>query len=196
MIRNIWAVGRNYADHAKELGNAIPESPLIFLKAGSTAVFDQTVKLPDWSVDVHHEIELALQFDSSLNVCAFGLALDLTERHFQNQLKAKGQPWTLAKSFTASCPLSSFLPVQNLDELANLDISLKRNGKVVQSGNTSQMIFKIPELIAFVKAHFPVCEHDVLLTGTPAGVGKIDRQDLLEGNLSGAKSLQASWSIR
>src|SRR5207253_2770887 len=112
MIRNIWAIGRNYAEHAKELGNEVPSEPLIFLKAGSTAVFN-TVEfaIPTWATDVHHEVELALKFNDQLKIDKAAVALDLTERSLQQKLKAKGSPWTLAKSFTNSCPLSDFFAV-------------------------------------------------------------------------------------
>ena len=183
IIRNIWAIGRNYADHAKELGNEVPKEPLIFLKAGSCAVFGEQIELPAWSLEVHHEIEMALQFGPNLKVTRAALALDLTERHFQNLLKAKGSPWTLAKSFSRSCPLSDFFTVDSLSELSSLDISLKVNGELRQKGNTSRMIFTLEQQIAYVTEHFPVVEGDLLLTGTPAGVGKIIRGDVLEGAL-------------
>lgn len=175
MIRNIWAVGRNYADHAKELGNDVPKEPFIFLKAGSSAVFDEVVILPEWAEDIHHEIEVALRFDKNLNIDAFALALDLTERKKQKELKDKGLPWTLAKSFTGSCPISKATSITKLDELKNLRIQLKINSEIKQDGNTNQMIFDFETLIAFVKKHFPVCEGDWLLTGTPAGVGPIKK---------------------
>src|SRR5688572_19799974 len=111
MIRNIWAVGRNYAEHAKELGNKAPLEPLIFLKAGSSAFFGAEISLPPWTQEVHHEIEMALQFGEDLNLISYGLALDLTERKIQNQLKANGHPWTLAKSFSNACPISRFVAI-------------------------------------------------------------------------------------
>src|SRR3989338_8387796 len=107
MIRNIWSIGRNYAEHAKELGNEVPAEPLIFLKAGSSAVLNSAdFSLPSWATDIHHEVELALQFNDQLEISKAAVALDLTERTLQSKLKAKGSPWTLAKSFTNSCPVS------------------------------------------------------------------------------------------
>jgi 2-keto-4-pentenoate hydratase/2-oxohepta-3-ene-1,7-dioic acid hydratase in catechol pathway len=194
MIRNIWAIGRNYADHTKELGNDVPTEPMIFLKAGSCAVFGEEFFLPTWSHLVHHEVELALKFDNRLEISEAAIALDLTERHFQNILKAKGSPWTLAKSFTGACPLSPFFHVKSLDELQQLDISLMINGEIRQQGNTSQMIFPLEEQIIYVRNHFPVEPGDLLLTGTPSGVGPLHRGDELEATLSG--KITQRWLVK
>ncbi len=196
MIRNIWAVGRNYADHAKELGNEIPQEPMIFLKAGSCAFFGPEIPLPSWTQEVHHEIELALKFDAQLEISHFGLALDLTERKLQNHLKSKGQPWTIAKSFTSSCPLTQFHKISTeapLSLLHNLPLALNVNGEVRQLGSTQQMIFSIEKLVSFVKAHFPVCPDDLLLTGTPAGVGPLFRGDRLVAQLGSL--IQHEWIV-
>lgn len=194
MIQNIWAVGRNYAEHAKELGNEVPTEPLIFLKAGSTATLAASeLHLPTWKSELHHEIELALRFDKNLEIDSACIALDLTDRDKQNQLKAKGQPWTLAKSFKEACPLSSFFPVKSLEELKNLDIVLKINGDIRQQGNTAQMIFPLEQVIEFVKHHFPVMPGDLLLTGTPSGVGPFKKGDILEAEI--AKKMKHSWKV-
>lgn len=194
MIRNIWAVGRNYGEHAKELGNEVPTEPLIFLKAGSTAVLSENkFSLPTWATNVQHEVELALKFGKNLMITEAAIALDLTERDKQTELKNKGLPWTLAKSFTNSCPLSPFFPVASLDELSELDIVLKVNGNCRQQGNTQQMIFKLPALIEYVKNHFPVCEGDLLLTGTPSGVSQIIRGDTLEAEIK--NKITWKWEV-
>ncbi|NUN06842.1 MAG: fumarylacetoacetate hydrolase family protein [Bdellovibrio sp.] len=194
MIRNIWAVGRNYADHAKELGNSVPTQPMIFLKAGSCASLAASeIKLPEWSKDVHHEIELALRFDQNLQISDAAVAIDVTERAFQAELKAKGHPWTLAKSFKDSCPLSAFFPVKNLEELKNLNLVLKVNDEVRQNGNTAQMIFSLQTLVDFVLTHFPVTPGDVLLTGTPAGVGAMKSGDILEAEIAG--KVRHMWKV-
>ncbi|MFP5518748.1 MAG: fumarylacetoacetate hydrolase family protein [Bdellovibrionia bacterium] len=194
MIRNIWAIGRNYADHAKELGNSVPSTPMVFLKAGSTAVFSSEIQLPSWAQDVHHEVELALIFNEALEVERACLALDLTERKKQTEAKNAGSPWTLAKSFTSSCPLSAPFEVSHLDELSALALELKINGEVKQAGNTQDMIFKIPTLIDYVKSHFPVCAGDLLLTGTPSGVGPIQRGDFIEAQIFGKTSHR--WIVK
>ena len=185
MIQNIWAVGRNYADHAKELGNAVPTEPMIFLKAGSTATWGHTIQMPSWQPHIHHEVELALRFGADLKIDSAAIALDLTDRDKQNELKSKGHPWTLAKSFKGSCPLGDFFPVQNLEELKNLEMSLQVNGELRQKGSTSQMIFSLEILIDFVLKHFPVQPGDLLLTGTPAGVASFKSGDILEAEISG-----------
>lgn len=194
MIRNIWAIGRNYAEHAKELGNEVPTEPLIFLKAGSTAVMNSSeFAIPAWATDVHHEVELALLFNDQLKVHKAAVALDLTERTLQSKLKAKGSPWTLAKSFTDSCPLSDFFEVRSLEELKHLDISLTVNGDIRQKGNTSQMIFSLEKQIDYVLAHFPVCPGDVLLTGTPSGIAALKRGDKLVAEIHG--KVQKRWNV-
>lgn len=195
MIQNIWCVGRNYAEHAKELGNEIPTEPLIFLKAGSTATLSaKELHLPFWIEEVHHEVELALQFDDNLQIDEACIALDLTDRAKQNSLKAKGQPWTLAKSFKEACPLSPFFPVSDLEELKNLDISLKIQGEIRQQGNTDQFIFTLERLLDFVRQHFPVVPGDLLLTGTPSGVGPIRKGDVLEADIKG--KMKHTWTAK
>ncbi len=177
-IQNIWAVGRNYADHAKELGQEVPKEPLIFLKAGSCAHWEAPIPLPLHSEDVHFELELALCFNSRLEFDAAGLALDLTARDVQQKLKAQGQPWTLAKSFKASCPLSNFIDLPQ--QLPHFHLELRVNQQLRQQGHTSQLIFDFEILRQFVLAHFPVQEGDLLLTGTPAGVGPLKAGDQLQ----------------
>ncbi|QDK37128.1 fumarylacetoacetate hydrolase family protein [Bdellovibrio sp. NC01] len=195
MIQNIWAVGRNYADHAKELGNEVPTSPLVFLKAGSCATLAaKEIHLPEWGKDIHHEMELALQFDENLQIDEACIALDLTERTKQAELKAKGSPWTLAKSFKEACPLSSFFPVADLEDLKNLELIFKVNGQVKQQGNTNQMIFTLEKLIDFVRQHFPVMPGDLLLTGTPAGVGPLKSGDTVEAEIVG--KITHKWSVK
>lgn len=195
MIQNIWAVGRNYAEHARELGNAIPTEPMIFLKAGSTAsLASDVINMPVWQPEIHHEVELALRFNDKLEIDQACIALDLTDRAKQNQLKSQGHPWTLAKSFKDSCPLSGFFPVKSLDELKNLNISLKVNNEVRQNASTSQMIFSLETLIQFVLKHFPVVPGDLILTGTPSGVGPFKAGDTLEAEIQG--KMQHRWIAR
>lgn len=197
MIRNIWAVGRNYAEHAKELGNDVPSEPLIFLKAGSCAVFTPQIPWPSWTKELHHEIELALEFGQDLQFSRAALALDLTDRAAQNRLKAKGQPWTLAKSFLGACPLSATLPWAQIATEKELGLSLKVNGELRQEGLISQMIFPPEVLRQYVLKHFPVVPGDFLLTGTPAGVGPLHPGDQLEAQLLNSARkpvLQVNWA--
>lgn len=180
-IRNIWAVGRNYKKHAAELGNEVPDQPMIFLKSGSTLQPDlNEIIFPDWVKDVHHEVELALQFSEKMEIENAYLAIDFTERTLQSQLKQRGHPWTLAKSFPGASAISPPIPFQSLKDLTSLHFELYVNNELRQKGNTSDMIFDIHQLVSYVKAHFPVCPGDLLLTGTPEGVGSIQNKDILE----------------
>lgn len=183
LIRNIWAVGRNYADHAKEMKADLPTTPMIFLKSGNTINSGSLIHLPTWSKEIHHEIELAFWIDEDLNLSHCSLALDLTARDAQTIAKEKGQPWTLAKSFTGSCPLGSWVPLDTITKLENLQIELKINNEVKQLGNFSDLIFSPLILLNYLKKHFPVAPHDVILTGTPAGVGPLKSGDKLEAKM-------------
>jgi acylpyruvate hydrolase len=195
IIRNIWAVGRNYADHAKELGNSVPTTPLIFLKAGSCATVNSTeIVLPHWTEEVHHEVELALKFNTYLGIMEGAVALDLTERNLQNSAKKEGKPWTLAKSFHDACPVSAFFQIKKLEDLKNLEIRLWVNDELRQEGRTEQMIFEIPYIIEYVKEHFPVCPGDLLLTGTPAGVGPLKPGDRIRAEIKGEITHQ--WVVK
>lgn len=196
MIRNVWAVGRNYTEHAKELGNfasSADSDPMIFLKAG-TSVVDESrpFRLPAFSQDVHHEVELALRFGRNLAFDAMALSIDLTARDLQNKLKSQGHPWTLAKSFQDATLLGAFAPVTSKIDLRNITFELRINGELRQSGNTKDMVHSAEKLRSFVLARFPVVEGDLLLTGTPAGVGPVRRGDVLEAGGS-AGLLPATW---
>jgi acylpyruvate hydrolase len=195
-IRNIWAVGRNYADHAKELGNTVPSSesdPMIFLKAGSSAVFDGGIfTLPGFSHDIQHEIEVALRFDGSLQFSELTLAVDLTARDVQNALKAKGHPWTLAKSFRSACLVGPMMKIPADLDLQNIEFHLKTNGAIRQKGHTGDMIHSVEKLRRYVVERFPVVEGDLLLTGTPAGVSALKPGDRLEAEIPGR--LKATWT--
>ena len=197
MVRNIWAVGRNYADHAKELGNAVPApagEPMIFLKAGSCVVpAGEAIRLPSFSQEVHHEAEVALRFGPGLKFDAITIALDLTARDWQVKLKAAGHPWTLAKSFANSCPLGNFVKIPDGTDLQNLEFSLKVNGEVRQAGRTADMIHGIEKLRNYVIERFPVVEGDVLLTGTPAGVARMQSGDRMEASIKGL--IEARWVV-
>lgn len=178
MNRNIWAVGRNYIDHAKEMNAPVPIEPLIFLKAGSCLSLESKIILPRWSKDIHHELELAFLIDENLNFSRMALAIDLTARDKQTEAKKNGAPWTLSKSFSGSCPLSAWIPMQNMNSLS---FQLIKNGQTAQQAQAREMIFSPAILLDYVKSHFPVCKNDILLTGTPAGVSQLSSGDKLEG---------------
>ncbi len=193
IIRNIWAVGRNYRDHAKELGNEIPKIPLIFLKAGSCVVRNRDIVLPIWATNIHYELEIALQWDENLQIHQAALALDLTERDQQLQAKNSGTPWTMAKSFKGACPVSEFFPIKDLSELKNIGFKLWINDELKQAGNTQDMVFTTQELSDYVKKIFPVEPFDLLLTGTPAGVGPLKPGDQLRAEIE--KFITVNWQV-
>lgn len=194
LLGKIVCVGRNYADHAKELNNPIPDSPLLFIKPGSCAVpIEQPLRLPKNQGPCHHELEVALLLGEDIApeadtqtciqaIAGIGLALDLTLRSVQDQLKQKGQPWERAKCFAGACPLSGF---HVIDPTQTLRFSMRRNGSVVQSGDTRDMLFSIPQLLKEMAQAFGLQAGDVILTGTPAGVGPLESGDRLELELAG-----------
>jgi len=191
----ILAVGRNYLEHIKELGNQTPDEPVIFSKP-ETAVLrnNEPFYYPDFSQDIHHELEIVLKISKTgKNIeekfahkyyDEIGLGIDFTARDLQAKLKAKGLPWDLAKGFNGSAPLSEFLPKQDYD-LKNLNFRLEVNGEGRQSGNTSLMIYSFDYLVAFVSRYFTLKTGDLIFTGTPAGVGPVHPGDRLTGTLEG-----------
>ena len=192
LTKNIWAVGRNYADHATEMNAPIPDktkqSPMFFLKAGSCLTTSSKIKLPPWSTEIHHEIELAYLIDENLQFSHVTLALDLTARDAQNTAKQKGQPWTLAKSFIDSCPVGNWISLSEINNQQNLEFDFLVNNRTAQIGNLSDMIFNPLELLEFVKQHYPVLPHDIILTGTPSGVGALNSGDSLTAHLRDSTS--------
>lgn len=190
---NLWCVGRNYREHANELGNQIPDKPLIFLKAGSCLTESRHIILPDWAGDIHHECELAVQVDGEGRLKALALALDLTARSLQNELKKKGEPWTLAKSFTGACPMSPSVPFPGMEQFSALVFHFYKNEEITQHGKAADMIFPLPILLSYVLKHFPVKNGDWLLTGTPAGVGPLRRGDRLLADIPGM--LSVTWDV-
>jgi 2-keto-4-pentenoate hydratase/2-oxohepta-3-ene-1,7-dioic acid hydratase in catechol pathway len=187
----ILCVGRNYSEHAKELGNAVPENPVIFSKPDTALLKNgEPFYIPDFSNDVHHEIELVIKINKvgkkiqkkfARNYFSeIGLGIDFTARDKQNELKSKGLPWELAKAFDGSAPIGNFINIENID-LKNIDFSLQKNGQLVQQGNTSQMIFSFEQIVSFVSQYFTLKVGDLIYTGTPAGVSQVNIGDHLEG---------------
>lgn len=187
----IFCVGRNYSEHAKELGNAVPENPVIFSKPDTALIKNsEPFYLPEFSNDVHHEVELVIRISkmgkkiqekfASNYYNEIGLGIDFTARDIQSKLKDKGLPWELAKAFDGSAPLGDFISTENLD-LNQIQFSLSKNGTVVQKGNTSHMIFSFDYIVSFVSQYFTLKVGDLIYTGTPAGVSKVQAGDVLEG---------------
>lgn len=193
----IICIGRNYAEHAKELGNEIPENPVIFMKP-DTAVLKKgnDFYIPEFSDDVHYELEVVLKIskggkyiqkeNASKHYDEIALGIDFTARDLQSQLKGKGLPWELAKGFDGSAVVSDFFPKENFD-LKNLNFQLQKNKEIVQDGNTSLMMFSPDDIIAFVSQYFTLRVGDLIFTGTPKSVGKVSENDELEMFLEGEK---------
>lgn len=192
-LGKIVCVGRNYAAHAAELNNPVPEEPLLFIKPESAACdLDQAISLP--LEECHYETELAVLIGSTLSkaskaevidaILGVGLALDLTLRQVQSRLKKQGHPWEIAKSFDGSCPLSSFIPLEKLGDLEGLNFTLRVNNELRQQGHSSEMLTPIVALIQFISGHFTLKPGDVVLTGTPQGVGVLNSGDHLAFQLS------------
>ena len=190
-VGKVVCVGRNYLDHIRELNNEIPEAPLLFMKPSTAVVgVDHAIEIPHGGGEVHHELELALLIGSKLTratptaalaaVEAVGLALDLTLRDLQSSLKAKGQPWEVAKSFDGSCPLTPFVAVTELADLQAVSFSLSKNDVLQQQGDSGLMMHKIADLLAVMSASFTLLPGDVVLTGTPAGVSALHAGDRLQ----------------
>ena len=192
--RNLWCIGRNYADHAKELGNAVPETPLVFLKAGSTIQGSDTeIVFPDWASDIHHELELALQWNENLEIRRACLALDFTERTLQTELKEGGKPWTLAKSFSGATAVTNFFDIKGTEDLSGFEMELLLDDELKQKGHLTDMIFGLQTLVDYVEKHFPVCPGDLLLTGTPSGVGPVKPGQTLSVTCN--RGVSRTWSI-
>lgn len=183
-LGKIVCIGRNYAEHAQELNNPIPDTPLLFIKPATAAVhLTRPLTLPTGRGSVHFETELAVligvpltnatEDEAQQSILGFGLALDLTLRDVQSQLKEKGQPWERAKGFDGACPLSPFVSAEHLKKADHLTFSLDIDGQRQQSGNTSDMLNPILPLIAHISEHFTLMPGDVVLTGTPKGVGPL-----------------------
>ncbi len=200
-VGKILCLGQNYAKHAKEMGATAPTSPIIFLKP-STAIIEngEPIVLPTISDDVHHEVELTVllgkqgknipQSRAFNYVAGYGIGLDMTMRDRQKEAKAAGNPWSIAKGFDTSAPLSPFISKDNVNSPDNLEITLSVNGKERQHSNTSNMIYKIDYIIAFLSSIFTLEKGDVIYTGTPEGVGKVVAGDVIEAEISGVGKLR------
>jgi len=196
----IIAIGRNYAEHAKELNNAVPTVPVIFMKPDTALLKDnKPFYHPDFSEDVHHEIELVLKVcKEGKNIGEkfaadyfdeIGLGVDFTARDIQARHKEKGLPWELAKAFDNSAPISNFVPKSKYADLYDLNFHLDINGKARQVGSTKDLLFSFEKIIAFVSGYITLKKGDLIFTGTPAGVSKVAIGDHLEGYIENEKML-------
>jgi 2-keto-4-pentenoate hydratase/2-oxohepta-3-ene-1,7-dioic acid hydratase in catechol pathway len=190
----LFCIGRNYAEHAKELNNPIPDRPVVFTKPLTTLLSDGgTVILPHVTSDVHHEVELVVAIgtggknipvESALShVAGYAIGLDMTARDIQTSLKAKSHPWELAKGLDTFAPLGMFVDAASIPDPSNLKLELRVNGDLRQSGTTADMLNTIPSLISFLSSYFTLTPGDLIFTGTPAGVSAVQDGDVLEAVL-------------
>ncbi len=202
-VGKIVCIGRNYADHIKELGNKTPDKPVIFMKPATALVASGgRIIIPAYSNDCHHEIELAVLIgkkawaikaeDALDHVAGYAVAIDLTLRDVQNIQKEKGLPWEIAKAFDSSCPLSAFVPADQVIDPQSLQLRMIVNGQVRQDGNTRDMMRTTAQLIAEISTYFTLEAGDIVLTGTPAGVGRICSGDRLEATIEQVGTLTVS----
>jgi len=201
-VGKVVCVGRNYAAHAKELNNPIPTEPLLFMKPATAMVpLNEPIRVPSNFGECHYETEIALLIGQSINqgghqnddllesIAGVGLALDLTLRTLQNQLKEKGHPWEKAKAFDGACPISAFVPLSEVADLNALTLRSSLNQKLRQQGGVADMLTPPLALLAYIRRFFSLLPGDVVLTGTPQGVGALTCGDvfqleLLEGDRS------------
>ncbi|WP_410769699.1 fumarylacetoacetate hydrolase family protein [Fontibacillus sp. BL9] len=190
LISNVYCVGRNYRLHAEELGNEVPSEPMIFLKPSHAVVpMDGSgLSLPENRGEIHYETELVLRIgrryepgmtvDELVDVMAFGI--DFTLRDVQNELKKKGQPWTPAKGFKNSAPITPYIAFPGAAETAEEEFTLRKNGELVQRGNIGNMIFSLQQIVEYLADRYGLDEGDLIFTGTPEGVGPVYQGDRLQ----------------
>ena len=196
----IVCIARNYSEHIKELNNAKPKRPIFFIKPNS-ALLNQgkRILLPEFSSNIHHEIELAVVIGKNGHaipeekvedyILGYAVALDLTARDLQTEMKDGGYSWEMAKAFDHSCPISSIRLKEDVPSIENLNIEFFINNELKQSGNTNQMIYTIPQMISEMSRFFTLTRGDVILTGTPKGVGQIHSGDGLHGKIESVGEL-------
>lgn len=194
----IICIGRNYVKHIEELQNERPDEPVVFMKPDSAVLLKQhPFVIPEFSEDIHHEIELIVKINKVGKYIEpkfaykyydeISVGIDFTARDLQQKLKDKGLPWEKAKAFDGSAVIGEFVSKEKFQSVDNLNFELTNNGKVVQSGNSSLMLWKIDELIATISQYFTLKIGDIIFTGTPEGVAQVKPNDILEGFLNKQK---------
>ena len=196
-VNRIYCVGRNYADHAREMGHDPDREPPFFFMKPATAIVTEghDMAYPALSKDVHHELEMVVALgkgganipaDQALDhVWGYGLGLDMTRRDLQGEAKKMGRPWDTGKAFDQSAPCSALVPVSQCGHLSKGRIYLTVNGQVKQDGDLAMMIWNVPETIAYLSTLFTLMPGDLIFSGTPAGVAAVQRGDVLEGHVEG-----------
>lgn len=202
-VGKVVCVGRNYAEHARELGNEVPDAPILFIKPASSLVpMDAPLHLPQGLGVVHHEVEIALLIRERLkdvdaktvlwSLAGYGIGLDLTLRDVQNELKKKGHPWERAKAFDGACPVSRFVDARGVSGKQPLEIALTVNGEERQRGRSTQMLFPLYELVAHMSTVFTLEPGDIVLTGTPPGVAALNPGDRFVARLGNLMKVEGS----
>ena len=199
-VRRIYCIGRNYADHAIEMGHdPNREAPFFFQKNAQNIDISGTFPYPPQTNDVHHEIELVValksgganigESDALQHVYGYAVALDMTRRDLQGEAKKTGRPWEIGKAFERSAPMSALVPVADTGYLDAGRISLSINGEMRQDGDLNQMIWKVPEMISYLSRFYDIAAGDLIMSGTPAGVGPVEKGDVLTGDIEGLGTL-------
>lgn len=194
-VNSIFCIGRNYAEHARELNNPIPKNPVIFTKPATSLIFDgDTIRIPDFTNDVHHEAEIVVAIGKSGKnipiekaadyIAGFAAGIDVTARDIQSRLKEKSHPWDTAKGLDTFAPVSNFVSTDKISDLNNISIRLSVNDTIRQDGNSKDMIFPITELISRLSKFFTLSPGDLIFTGTPEGVAKIVDGDSISVSLN------------
>jgi fumarylpyruvate hydrolase len=200
-VHRVYCVGRNYAEHAIEMGHdPSKEPPFFFQKNADNLTTDGNFPYPTQTSDVHHEIEMVVALgkggtnipvESALeHVFGYGVGLDMTRRDLQGEAKKLGRPWEVGKAFEASAPCGPLVPASEIGHPTEGEVSLKVNGETRQEGNLNQLIWKVPEMISYLSGLFTLQPGDVIMTGTPAGVGAVVRGDVLEGYVEGVGKIE------
>jgi 2-keto-4-pentenoate hydratase/2-oxohepta-3-ene-1,7-dioic acid hydratase in catechol pathway len=193
-IGKIICLARTYKEHAREMNTNVTENPLLFLKPDSSVIFSEdTIQIPPMSQSLHHEVELGVvigkkgrhipEQNAMDHVLGYLVALDITARDIQSEAKKNGWPWAVAKGFDTFAPLSDVIMKEKVINPMNLDLELKINGEVKQKANTNQMIYSMERIISFISEIMTLMPGDLILTGTPEGVGEIKEGDILEARL-------------
>ncbi len=201
-IGKVVCVGKNYLEHAKELGDVVPEKPVVFLKPSSSIIYSgEKIIYPEFSKSLHYEAELVLLIgktgksiskENALDyIAGYTCGLDMTLRDWQSDAKKKGHPWTISKCFDTSTVLDDFIEKEKVSNPNKLDIKLWVNGELKQDDNTSNMIFSAEEIIEYLSGFFTLEEGDIVFTGTPKGVGEVFRGDKLKASIHGVASIDA-----
>jgi len=196
---SLFCIGRNYAEHIKEMKSESTPDPVVFLKPRNSILLNSdTLTLPSSSNNVHHEVELVLLIGETANdvpvkdalqyIIGYGIGLDLTARDIQSHAKQNGLPWTLAKGFRGFAPLGNFITYRHNHNFSNLSLSVSVNNEIRQNGNTSDMIFSAAELISYLSSQFTLHPGDLIFTGTPEGVSKLSEGDLIKASLNNGES--------